>query len=724
KQPFFCYLPITPPHGLFNIPDSDPAWQIYQDKPWPEAARRYAAMVTMVDRQVGELRELLRELGVAENTLIVFTGDNGGQDYFRDQDHPRGFHGPNVNPKTGVAFRGQKGRVYEGGLRVPAIFHMPEKIAAGRVSDHLSYFPDVFPTLVELGRGLIPTNLDGISMVPELFGETAARKQGQHQYLYWELGQQRAVRMKNWKAVKPGKQQDWELYNLANDTTESNDLAVDQADVLKQLVKYAVQASVPAQIGDWGDRTLHEKDRRAKNSNPNASKQNLLIIQTDEHNFRTLGCYRDTLADEQAFMWGNSAVVETPHIDRIANEGVLCTSFYATSPVCSPSRASLVSGRYPQNTAVTGNDIPLADDVVTFAELLRQQGWKTGYAGKWHLDGTAKPGWAPSRDFGFSDRRFMFNRGHWKQFEISAAGPAVKALNEKGKPSYEVAGADKDSFATDFLADRAIEFIHENAKQPFCYMLSFPDPHGPDTVRAPYDTMFADQSYTAPRTFDVTSDQAPNWAQPQGRFQNMAKYYGMVKCIDDNVGKVLAALEKEGILDQTVVIFTSDHGDLRGEHHRQNKGVPYEASAKVPFVIRAPNLLPKGKLVHQALATVDFLPTILSLMDVKTAGLEQGRDASALLLRPSPNHKWQDVAFLRQAGRTDQGWLAAVTDRYKLVLSPTDSPWLIDLEVDADELLNFFDAETHQTVADDLMQRLVAYAQRFEDPYINSVKLD
>jgi arylsulfatase A-like enzyme len=243
-------------------------------------------------------------------------------------------------------------------------------------------------------------------------------------------------------------------------------------------------------------------------------------------------------------------------------------------------------------------------------------------------------------------------------------------------------------------------------------------------VRPPYNKLYSSQEYATPRTYDVTAEQAPSWAEPQGRFQNMAQYYGMVKCIDDNVGKVLAALEKEGILDQTIVIFTSDHGDLRGEHHRQNKGVPYEASAKVPFVIRAPHLLPKGKQVHQALGTVDFLPTILSLMDVKTAGLEQGRDASALLLRPSPKHKWQDVAFLRQAGKTDEGWLAAVTDRYKLVLSPTDSPWLIDLEADADELKNFFGADTHQAVADELMQRLVDYAKRYEDPYISSVKLD
>ncbi len=127
-RPFFCYLPITPPHGIFDIPDSDPAWQIYRDKPWPDQAKRYAAMVTMVDRQVGDVLDLLRELGLDNHTIVFFCGDNGGADYFRDDQHPRGFHGANVDPKTGVEFRGRKGNLYEGGLRIPMIVRWPSRI--------------------------------------------------------------------------------------------------------------------------------------------------------------------------------------------------------------------------------------------------------------------------------------------------------------------------------------------------------------------------------------------------------------------------------------------------------------------------------------------------------------------------------------------------------------------------------------------------------------------
>ena len=231
------------------------------------------------------------------------------------------------------------------------------------------------------------------------------------------------------------------------------------------------------------------------------SGPNLLIIQTDEHNFRTLGCYRKTLKPDQALMWGAKAIVETPNIDWLASHGALCTKFYATTPVCSPSRAAFVSGQYPQNTAVVTNGIRLSDDVVTFAEILWRVGYATGYSGKWHLDGTGKPQWAPKRKFGFEDNAYMFNRGHWKQLEDTAAGPRIKARSG-GRASYSVAGADKKSFTTDFLTDKTIDFIKTNASKRFCYMVSIPDPHGPDTVRPPYASMYDAMTFKKPRTYD------------------------------------------------------------------------------------------------------------------------------------------------------------------------------------------------------------------------------
>jgi arylsulfatase A-like enzyme len=460
-----------------------------------------------------------------------------------------------------------------------------------------------------------------------------------------------------------------------------------------------------------------------------AQPMNLLIIQTDEHNFRTLGCYRELMPESQALVWGPKATVDTPHIDSIAHRGAICTSFYATSPVCTPSRASLVSGRYPQNTGAPTNNLPMLLSVVTFAQRLADRGYATGFAGKWHLDGNGKPQWQPERNFGFADNRFMFNRGHWKQLELTTVGPRVKARDAKGNPSYGIQGADATSFTTDWLTDRTLEFLEAHQSQPFCFMVSIPDPHGPNTVRAPYDTMFDPQLFSQPRTFDQTRDQTPRYLGAAARRfsgEGMAKYFGMVKCIDDNVGRILSRLDELGIVDRTAIVFTSDHGDLCGEHHRDNKGNPYEASARVPFLLTAPSRVPAGTVLHQAMAGVDFTPTIMSLLEQQPAGqaLEgvEGRDLSQLFITGKQPADFEDVIFMRRAGQSP-GWVAAISDRYKLVLSPQDEPWLFDLVQDPDELTNFYDSAKHAAVVRKLANRLADYGPAHQESSLREPKM-
>jgi arylsulfatase A-like enzyme len=265
QGPLFAYLPYTPPHGNFDIPDSDPAWSIYRDKPWPEPARRYAAMVTLVDRQVGELLALLKQLGIDENTIVLFSGDNGANDYFKSAKHPRGVHGGNKHPDTGVEYRGTKGTLYEGGLRIPFVARWPGKIAPGRVSEHLGYFPDVLPTIAEVAGATAPADIDGVSILPELVGEAAAgRKQAQHKYLYWEIGGWTAIRQGSWRAVRPKPNQPWELYDLSFDPSESRDLAAMKPEILEKLSALAAEAHEPVREGTFTSTERHERDRRAK----------------------------------------------------------------------------------------------------------------------------------------------------------------------------------------------------------------------------------------------------------------------------------------------------------------------------------------------------------------------------------------------------------------------------------------------------------------------------
>jgi arylsulfatase A-like enzyme len=264
-KPFFAYLPYTPPHGNFDIPDSDPAWALYKDAPWPEPARRYAAMVTMLDRQVGEILALLKELGLDENTLVFFSGDNGGANYFASKEFPRGIHGANKHPKTGVEYRGSKGNLYEGGLRIPFLARWPGKIAPGRVSEHLGYFPDILPTVAEVTGAKAPADVDGISILPELIGEKAAgRAQKQHEYLYWEIGGATAIRQGTWRAVRPKANAAWELYDLAADPSESKDLAKAKPDVLAKLTALAEKAHEPVREGTFTGTDRHKRDQRAK----------------------------------------------------------------------------------------------------------------------------------------------------------------------------------------------------------------------------------------------------------------------------------------------------------------------------------------------------------------------------------------------------------------------------------------------------------------------------
>ena len=238
-KPFFCYAPWTPPHGQYQIPESDPAWQIYKDKPWPKTAKVVAAMDTMIDRNVGELIDLLKELKIEERTIVFFCSDNGAGQRF---DGVLDSSGP---------LRGYKRSMYEGGIRTPMIVRWPGKIKAGTISDHALYFADVMPTLAELSGvpHYVPDQVDGLSIVPTLTGQQG--KQKKHEFMYWEWqkynwgqrkdvphGLMQAVRMGKWKAVRHQSNVPFELYDLSKDIGETNNLAAENPDIVVKIEAY------------------------------------------------------------------------------------------------------------------------------------------------------------------------------------------------------------------------------------------------------------------------------------------------------------------------------------------------------------------------------------------------------------------------------------------------------------------------------------------------------
>lgn len=262
-ESFFCYLPWTPPHGLWGINQDDPSWLLFKDKPWKAGqrtdadARVYAAFLHKVDHQLGQIIALLKELKLDENTIIVACGDNGGQAYFATEKRPHGFFGPNLNPETGERFRAGKGSLYEGGLRIPMLARWPGKIAPGSFSEHLLYFPDVMPTLADLTGAACPPS-DGISFASSLLG---LPDQTKHKFQYWEFGGQTAVRKDEWKAYRKG-DAPWELYNLGSDIQELHDVAEKHPDVVAELAAIAQAEHTPMQAGEIYDRQLIDKDRK------------------------------------------------------------------------------------------------------------------------------------------------------------------------------------------------------------------------------------------------------------------------------------------------------------------------------------------------------------------------------------------------------------------------------------------------------------------------------
>jgi arylsulfatase len=223
-RPFFLYVPFTIPHVALQVPQDslaeykgkwpDPPYT--GDKgyfPHPNPRACYAGMVTRMDRDVGRIMSLLKELGLEDNTIVMFTSDNGPT-----------FNGGSDSEFFGSAgpLRGLKGSVYEGGIRVPFIVRWPGKIKAGSTSEHICAFWDFLPTCCELIGVEAPDDIDGISILPTLLVQGNQKK---HEYLYWELQGQQAVRMGRWKAIRPKPEQKIQLYDLDKDIGERNDVA-------------------------------------------------------------------------------------------------------------------------------------------------------------------------------------------------------------------------------------------------------------------------------------------------------------------------------------------------------------------------------------------------------------------------------------------------------------------------------------------------------------------
>ncbi|MBI3821149.1 MAG: arylsulfatase [Planctomycetes bacterium] len=254
-RPFFLYLPFTVPHVALQVPEDslaeykglwdDPPYKGgkgYQPHDHPRAA--YAAMVTRMDRTVGRILELLRDLGLEEDTIIIFSSDNGPT-------HDGAGGSDSVFFQSAGVLRGFKGGLFEGGVRVPMIVYWPRRVRRGRTTDHISAFQDVLPTLCEITGAKTPKNLDGISIVPTIVEKGEQKK---HEFLYWEFpgyGGQQAARMGDWKAIRQNMHKGnmtLQLFNLAKDVGETKDVARANPDIVERMERIMRDQHMPSKL--------------------------------------------------------------------------------------------------------------------------------------------------------------------------------------------------------------------------------------------------------------------------------------------------------------------------------------------------------------------------------------------------------------------------------------------------------------------------------------------
>lgn len=225
---FFLYLPYCLPHS--EIAATQPYFDLYKNEDWTEKEKHFAGMVSMIDSDVGRILTLLSAHGIAENTIVFFCSDNGAANRYEGRFDSSG------------PLRGRKRDMYEGGIRTPMIVWQPGSVPAGGISDYPWYFPDVMPTLADLAGTSTPSNIDGMSIAPALYGEAFTASD---RFMYWEFhekGFDQAVRWKNWKAVRHGMDGPIELYNLAEDPEESEDVSRKNKSVVKTFERYLKKA--------------------------------------------------------------------------------------------------------------------------------------------------------------------------------------------------------------------------------------------------------------------------------------------------------------------------------------------------------------------------------------------------------------------------------------------------------------------------------------------------
>ncbi|MFF0345776.1 sulfatase [Kribbella sp. NPDC004875] len=385
-----------------------------------------------------------------------------------------------------------------------------------------------------------------------------------------------------------------------------------------------------------------------------SERPNILLICTDQQRYDTLGAY------------GNDHV-QTPNLDRLAADGVLFENCYVQNPVCSPSRASLMTSRYPHAHGLWANGVQLPDHEQFFTRTLADEGYDCGLVGKLHLSACKGGRLEPRHDDGFRVFRWAHdpypgsseNQYHrW----LKTAYPELYAQAvEPGGPGFD--NLPTEAHYSRWIGNETIDYLRDSRDKdkPFCFVANFFDPHHGFGAPKEYLERYRAANLPRPVTREGELESKPAilteaskesygghargyLSYSEDELQDVkAAYWAMVTLVDDEVGRILAALEAEGLADNTIVVFTSDHGEMLGDHQLMLKGpMMYDCAVRVPLVVRWPGQLPAGERRTELVQWIDLAPTFLEAAGAPA--LPRGQGQSLLPLARG------------EAGAVGRGW--------------------------------------------------------------------
>jgi len=443
-------------------------------------------------------------------------------------------------------------------------------------------------------------------------------------------------------------------------------------------------------------------------------KRQVVLIMTDTQGANVVGCY-------------GRPEMRTPNIDRLAREGMRFDRAYTVQPVCGPGRSGLFTGTYPHTNGSWGNDMPLGANIKTIGQRLSDNGIKTGYIGKWHLDGTdyfgagrAPEGWDPD---------YWFDMRCW----LEQMSPEMRKLSREmvtPEKMHEHGITEEFTYAHQ-CSDRAVAFIEQHRDDDFLLVVSYDEPHHPWTCPPPFCDMFVDFDYAlGENASDTLEDKPPHiqeWAEdsklPRGeKVMRRPIYFGCNSFVDYEIGRVVEAIDHR--IPEALVIYTSDHGTPLLSHGLPTKGPAiYDETTRIPFIVRWPEQTPAGSVNPNPVSHIDVVPSILDTFGLEQQPFLEGK--SMLDACKDPSVRPNDTIFLEfhRYEVDHDGWggfqpiRCACDGRYKLAVNLLSTDELYDLEEDPQEMKNLIDSEAHADVRDGLHAAMLDWMNRTRDPF-------